>query len=91
MNRLDPHRDSKPKDPKSQQSPKHVPNVIPNEQQPMYPAGPSMRVYHYVSPQTGHQLTSTLPPDHPEMICLQEGGHITHTKFGILGELILLK
>ncbi|KAH7888896.1 hypothetical protein F5I97DRAFT_764089 [Phlebopus sp. FC_14] len=42
-------------------------------------------VYHYHNPATGEHLTSLLPPTHPEMICLQEGAHVTQTKFGILG------
>jgi hypothetical protein len=48
-------------------------------------------VYHYQNPTTGEQLASLLPPDHPEMQCLQHGGHLNETKFGILGtdELVL--
>ncbi|KAJ8588538.1 hypothetical protein M405DRAFT_934042 [Rhizopogon salebrosus TDB-379] len=42
-------------------------------------------VYHYQNPTTGEQLASLLPPDHPEMQCLQHGGHLNETKFGILG------
>lgn len=42
-------------------------------------------VYHYQNPNTGEHLASLLPPDHPEMVCLQEGGHVNETKFGILG------
>ncbi|KAF5351850.1 hypothetical protein D9756_007722 [Leucocoprinus leucothites] len=45
----------------------------------------SPTVYHYVNPQTGEHVTSLLPPNHPEMACLQEGGHITETKYGLLG------
>ena len=51
-------------------------------------AGPSMpttRVYHYQNPQTGHAITSLLPPNHPEMVCLQEGGHVQTSQFGLLG------
>jgi hypothetical protein len=50
--------------------------------------GPSMpltSVYHYINPVTHDHVASLLPPDHPEMICLQAGGHITETRFGILG------
>lgn len=61
-----------------------------NEQQSFAP-GPSMQAYHYVNPQTGHQISTPFPPDHPEMICLQQGGHVTHTKFGILGECFELR
>ncbi|KAG0694072.1 hypothetical protein DFH29DRAFT_961582 [Suillus ampliporus] len=42
-------------------------------------------VYHYQNPLTGDHVASLLPPDHPEMICLQQGGHVNETKFGILG------
>ncbi|KAG1752834.1 hypothetical protein EDB19DRAFT_1903221 [Suillus lakei] len=42
-------------------------------------------VYHYQNPLTGEHVASLLPPDHPEMICLQQGGHVNETKFGILG------
>lgn len=66
-------------------------------QQPQQPrpqfqmgAGPSRSgpmVYHYQSDATGHQITTFLPPDHPEMICLQEGRHIKETKYGLLGVL----
>lgn len=52
-------------------------------------AGPSTAggatVYHYQNPRTGHVITSLLPPDHPEMICLQEGQHITKSRFGLVG------
>ena len=47
---------------------------------------PSPTVYNYVNPQTGEQVVSLLPPDHPEMVCLQAGEHIPHTHYGILGE-----
>jgi hypothetical protein len=55
-------------------------------------AGPSMpptTVYHYTNPNTRQHVTSLLPPDHPEMICLQAGVHVPETKFGILGALSL--
>ncbi|KAK0213092.1 hypothetical protein DFS33DRAFT_1286374 [Desarmillaria ectypa] len=42
-------------------------------------------VYHYVNPTTGDRIASLLPPNHPEMICLQAGAHIPHTKYGLLG------
>ncbi|KIJ18572.1 hypothetical protein PAXINDRAFT_71178 [Paxillus involutus ATCC 200175] len=48
---------------------------------------PQPTIYHYQSPVTGEHLASLLPPDHPEMLCLQEGGHVAQTKFGILGVL----
>jgi len=46
----------------------------------------SPNVYRYVNPRTSENITSLLPPDHPEMICLQNG-HLTETKFGLLGML----
>ena len=42
-------------------------------------------VYHYVHPLTHERLASVLPPTHPEMRCLQEGGHVLQTNFGLLG------
>ena len=46
--------------------------------------GPTPAVFRYHNPQTGEVVTSLLPPDHPEMVCLQQG-HIIRTKYGILG------
>ncbi|EPT05023.1 hypothetical protein FOMPIDRAFT_1112837 [Fomitopsis schrenkii] len=65
------------------------------EANPYSPAGPSSRtplmpsttVYNYVNPQTGEHIVSLLPPDHPQMECLQRGGHSPSTRFGILGVL----
>ncbi|KAJ7045791.1 hypothetical protein C8F04DRAFT_1066177 [Mycena alexandri] len=42
-------------------------------------------VYHYDNPLTGEHVTSLLPPNHPEMICLQAGEHVPHTNYGLLG------
>ena len=42
-------------------------------------------VYYYVNPKTGDRVASLLPPDHPEMICFQEGKHKNETRFGIVG------
>lgn len=50
------------------------------------PSMPQSRVYHYVNPTDGNHITSLLPPDHPEMVCLQQGSHLETTKFGLLGE-----
>ena len=50
------------------------------------PSMPQTRVYHYVNPANGNHITSLLPPDHPEMVCLQRGSHVEETKFGFLGE-----
>jgi len=41
-------------------------------------------VYQYRGTQTGDVISSPFPPDHPQMLCLQQG-HITSTKFGLLG------
>ena len=48
---------------------------------------PATTVYNYVNPITHEVVTSLLPPDHPQMVCLQQGGHVSASKFGILGEL----
>lgn len=42
-------------------------------------------VYHYTNPVTSEQVVSLLPPNHPEMICLQSGEHVQQTKYGLLG------
>ncbi|KAF9784321.1 hypothetical protein BJ322DRAFT_1064113 [Thelephora terrestris] len=52
---------------------------------PSVPSMPQTRVYHYVNPNNGNHITSLLPPDHPEMVCLQRGSHVEKTKFGFLG------
>ncbi|KAL0581352.1 hypothetical protein V5O48_000728 [Marasmius crinis-equi] len=49
------------------------------------PNGPPPTVYHYTNPVTGDHIASLLPPDHPEMICLQSGKHVRETSFGVLG------
>ncbi|EJD02661.1 uncharacterized protein FOMMEDRAFT_85845 [Fomitiporia mediterranea MF3/22] len=46
------------------------------------PAGDNLHHYQHA---TGHVISTPLPPDHPEMICLQEGRHISASRFGILG------
>ncbi|CEL61084.1 hypothetical protein RSOLAG1IB_04324 [Rhizoctonia solani AG-1 IB] len=46
--------------------------------------GPGPTVYRYHNPRTGELVSSLLPPNHPEMICLQQG-HIIQTRYGILG------
>ncbi|KAL7281733.1 hypothetical protein PYCCODRAFT_1474224 [Trametes coccinea BRFM310] len=46
---------------------------------------PSTVVYNYVNPATGERVVSLLPPDHPQMVCLQQGGHVARSKFGLLG------
>ncbi|KAH7108349.1 hypothetical protein BKA62DRAFT_753062 [Auriculariales sp. MPI-PUGE-AT-0066] len=44
-------------------------------------------VYYYQDPATGNRIATLLPPDHPEMLCLQYG-HTTKTHFGVLGVLV---
>ena len=53
---------------------------------PGIPAMPQTRVYHYINPANGNHITSLLPPEHPEMVCLQRGSHVEETKYGFLGE-----
>jgi len=68
-----------PKDSKSQPQPGQTVSGGP---------GPSMSptmVYHYTNPITSEHIVSLLPPDHPEMVCLQAGEHVPESKFGILG------
>ena len=52
--------------------------------QPTYTSPPT--VYNYINPLTGERVVSLLPPNHPEMICLQSGVHIPHTHYGLIGE-----
>ncbi len=47
---------------------------------------PATTVYNYINPHNGERIVSLLPPDHPQMVCLQQGGHVARSKFGILGE-----
>ncbi|KAJ7647064.1 hypothetical protein FB45DRAFT_892222 [Roridomyces roridus] len=58
--------------------PAYVPSAGPSAQQPV-------QVYHYDNPITGEHVVSLLPPNHPEMICLQSGQHVLHTSYGLLG------
>jgi hypothetical protein len=46
---------------------------------------PAPTIYNYVHPRTGEHIASLLPPNHPEMLCLQQG-HISETRYGLLGE-----
>jgi len=46
---------------------------------------PTPTVYNYVNPLTNERIVSLLPPNHPEMICLQAGEHVTETSYGLLG------
>ncbi|KAF8326516.1 uncharacterized protein EI90DRAFT_3069485 [Cantharellus anzutake] len=57
--------------------------------QPRYQAVspyPTQTLYHFQNPETGDVVSTHLPPDHPAMICLQEGHHIPGpTYWGIVG------
>jgi hypothetical protein len=46
-------------------------------------------VFYYQDPRTGQRVASLLPPDHPQMVCLQAGEHIPETRYGFLGTLCL--
>ena len=41
-------------------------------------------LYVYRNPVTQEVIKSHLPPDHPQMICVQQG-HIPQSHFGIIG------
>ncbi|OCH92305.1 hypothetical protein OBBRIDRAFT_802688 [Obba rivulosa] len=49
------------------------------------PSMPARPIYNYVNPNTGEHIVSVLPPDHPEMVCLQQGEHVTVTHYGWIG------
>ncbi|TFK44193.1 hypothetical protein BDQ12DRAFT_672547, partial [Crucibulum laeve] len=51
--------------------------------QPTYTPAPT--VYHYKNPATGEHVASLLPPNHPEMVCLQSGMHVPETRYSFLG------
>lgn len=48
-------------------------------------SGPQATVYYYQDPRTGQRVASLLPPDHPQMVCLQAGEHVPETRYGFLG------
>ena len=48
-------------------------------------------VYHYQDPRTGQTIASLLPPDHPQMVCLQAGQHVPETRYGFLGAFLRTK
>jgi hypothetical protein len=59
----------------------------PSGQYTMQPSPiPAPTVFNYVNPRTGETIVSLLPPNHPEMICIQTG-HEKETQYGLLGEL----
>ncbi|KAG8902877.1 hypothetical protein FRB99_004005 [Tulasnella sp. 403] len=71
--------DSKTAPPSSpQMQPATYPSTVPS-------SSTATTVYHYQNPRTGEMISSLLPPDHPEMICLQAGEHNTKARYGIVG------
>ncbi|KAI6157871.1 hypothetical protein BKA82DRAFT_4062768 [Pisolithus tinctorius] len=76
--------EAKPVAQQTHQSPLTAPPVMSVHGRPAPTMQPAT-VYHYHNPDTGDHLASLLPPDHPEMVCLQQGSHDTQTRFGILG------
>jgi len=70
-------------DPKQNNSKPH-PDMPQPSTYPYSPGANEPTVYHYRGTLTGDVVNSPLPPDHPQMVCLQQG-HITSTKFGLLG------
>ncbi|KAJ7772635.1 hypothetical protein DFH07DRAFT_802623 [Mycena maculata] len=66
---------------------KAIPPVPVMNAGPSYVPNPAQNpvVYHYDNPITGEHVVSLLPPDHPEMLCLQAGEHVPQTHYGLLG------
>ncbi|KAF5328828.1 hypothetical protein D9619_011682 [Psilocybe cf. subviscida] len=59
----------------------------PSGQYTMQPSAiPAPTVFNYVNARTGETVVSLLPPNHPEMICIQTG-HEKETQYGLLGVL----
>ncbi|KAH9969274.1 hypothetical protein BGW80DRAFT_638035 [Lactifluus volemus] len=68
--------------------PKPAPLMISGSSQAVYGATSSNpTVYYYEDPRTGQRVASLLPPDHPQMVCLQAGEHVPETRYGCLGVL----
>ncbi|KAF8893409.1 hypothetical protein BD779DRAFT_1048305 [Infundibulicybe gibba] len=61
----------------------YVTSGVPYTIQPCAHVQPT--IYHYTHPTTNDHVVSLLPPDHPEMICLQAGEHQPKTRFGVVG------
>ncbi|KAG8680000.1 hypothetical protein FRC09_018567 [Ceratobasidium sp. 395] len=70
--------------PYNPQPPAQQPQPVAHNGMLIAPAMGTTPVYRYHNPTTGEVVTSLLPPDHPEMICLQQG-HVVQTRYGILG------
>jgi len=68
--------------------PKGPPLMLAGGPQVVYGATSSEpTVYYYQDPRTGQRVASLLPPDHPQMVCLQTGAHVPDTRYGCLGVL----
>jgi hypothetical protein len=66
--------------------PRPAPIMLAGGPQPVYGGTASEpTVYYYEDPRTGQRVASLLPPDHPEMVCLQSGEHVPETRYGCLG------
>ncbi|KAH9987027.1 hypothetical protein BJV74DRAFT_885765 [Russula compacta] len=66
--------------------PKGQPLMLADNPQLVYGATSSEpTVYYYHDPRTGQRIASLLPPDHPQMVCLQSGAHVPETRYGCLG------
>ena len=66
--------------------PKGPPLMLAGGPQVVYGATSSEpTVYYYQDPRTGQRVASLLPPDHPQMVCLQTGAHVPDTRYGCLG------
>ncbi|QRV79341.1 hypothetical protein RhiJN_22007 [Ceratobasidium sp. AG-Ba] len=72
------------KDTPYQPIPQQPPQPVPHHGMIIASGPSSVPLYRYHNPTTGEVVTSLLPPDHPEMICLQQG-HVVNTRYGILG------
>jgi hypothetical protein len=80
------------KSPSSQDTqPKGPELMLANSPQTMYGATDASQatVFYYQDPRTGQRVASLLPPDHPQMVCLQSGEHVAETRYGFLGALCL--
>lgn len=68
--------------------PKGPEQMLASSPQIMYGATASQAtVFYYQDPRTGQRVASLLPPDHPQMVCLQAGEHVLESRYGFLGVL----
>ncbi|KAF8800242.1 hypothetical protein BYT27DRAFT_7148907 [Phlegmacium glaucopus] len=78
----------KPKPDSSHDQPLLIPHHLPESYTTQPLPTPSPMVYNYLNPVSGERVISLLPPNHPEMVCLQSGSHVPHTQYGLLGLLL---